>query len=125
MLNRLPRQLPALSLMLDDIGAPSADQVAKALQVSVHQVRAWRRLDQAPHTAMLAIFWLTQWGMSLVECEAINVANLHMGMASALTREVETLRAELARVISLGDFGCANAPTLADAAPRLRVVHSR
>lgn len=116
MLNRLPRQLPALSLMLDDIGAPSSDQVAKALQVSVHQVRAWRRLDQAPHTAMLALFWLTQWGMSLVECEAINVARLQLNVAAALAREVDQLRAELDSV---------NRAALAEAVPRLRLVHSR
>ena len=108
MLNRLPKTIPALSLLLDDIGSPSSDQVGHALQVSARQVNAWRKADEAPRSVMLSLFWLTRWGMSAVDCQAYNDAQLAHSLARAHATEASNLRVELARIISIADFGCAN-----------------
>lgn len=110
-------------MMLADIGSPSSAQVAKTLRVTVDQVDAWRAADEAPHAAGLALFWLTTWGMSAVDAEISNAIALQAGLARAWASEVQQLRRELARVIALGDFGCANSPTIA-AAP-VFVVRAR
>lgn len=123
MLNRCPTYLPPLSTILDDIGNPSLHQVAKALGVSFDQVSTWRDLDEAPRPVCLALYWLTRWGQSSVDCEAVNAARLHVGVTRALQTQLDQVRRELARVVALGDFGCANAPTLqAPLMPSLRMV---
>lgn len=116
MLNRLPSQMPPLDVMLHDIGNPSAAELAKALHVSERQVRRWKRAGCAPQPAMLAIFWLTRWGMSIVDAEAVNAARLHVGMAGALKAHIQRLQARLERMGRLGDFGAANDP-----APEVRL----
>ena len=108
MLNRLPKTIPPLSWLLDDIGSPSSDQVGKALQVSARQVNIWRKADEAPRSVMLSLFWLTRWGVSAVDCQAFNDAQLAHGLARAHATEASNLRVELARIISIADFGCAN-----------------
>lgn len=113
MLNRLPRQLPPLSLMLSDLGNPSHDDLARALGVTARTVRRWVADDDAPRPALLALYWLTRWGQSAVDAEAYNAMRMHAGLADARGREIERLRAELARLAALADYGSANAPTLA------------
>ena len=110
MLNRLPKMIPPLSVLLDDIGAPSSHQIAKALKVSERRVKAWRASDEAPHLAALSLFWLTSWGQSLVDCEAVNAARMARGLAVCHELEVSRLRGELARVLAIAEFGCANDP---------------
>ena len=99
-------------MMLQSIGNPTPAEVAAALGVSVDQVQAWQAADEAPHLAGLALFWLTEWGMSAVDAEAVNAARLQAQLARAWSTEVQQLRRELARVVALGDFGCANTPTM-------------
>lgn len=114
MLNRLPTptQLPGLSAMLDDIGNPAPPAIARALGVSPAAVRRWIAQDQAPRPAMLALFWVTRWGLSLADAEAVNLARLRSGEAAAWRREADALRLELARVLAVGDFGAANDASL-------------
>lgn len=123
MLNRLPTpvQCPQLSQILDDLGRPSPRLLARALGVSPGTVTRWIREDQAPRPVLLSLFWLTRWGMSLVDAEAVNAARLHASMAACLRAEVDRLQLELARVVAAGDFGCANDPTT-EALPRLAAV---
>lgn len=110
MLNRLPRQMPALDVMLCDIGNPTAPQVAHALGVSERTVRRWLREDAAPRPAMLALFWITRWGLSAIDCEAFNTASMHRGLAAALKDEIGRLQTRLDRLGRIGDFGAANDP---------------
>lgn len=125
MLNRFPSATPSLEDMLHDIGNPKPDEVAKALRVSTRTVRRWRADGNAPRPVMLAIFWLTRWGMSLIECEAINLAQLHIGLQRCTREQLEQARAahvaavtelemRLELLVRIGDFGAANdpAPTL-------------
>lgn len=109
-------------MMLNDLGNPSPQRLAQALGVSTRTVQRWLAADQAPRAVLLAVFWSTRWGRSTIDADAHNSAAQALGLADCLRRENEALRRELARVVSLGDFGSANAPTLRfDALPR----HSR
>lgn len=109
--------------MLADLGRPPPARIAAALGVSVRTVQRWVQRDQAPRPVMQGIFWLTSWGRSRIYVDADYTVRIHRGLADAYRREAEALRRELARVLSLGEFGSANAPTMADA-PLSRVVTS-
>jgi hypothetical protein len=110
MLRDEPRQLPSLSTMLSDLNIPPA-RLAKSLGVSLRTMQRWIAADQAPRSAMLAIFWATSWGRSTIETDAYNQARQALGLAECVQRENARLRRELARVVSIGDFGSANLPT--------------
>ena len=121
MLNRLPRLVMPLSMILGDIGDPSPRELARALGVSERTVFRWIKADEAPKAVMLALFWLTRWGHSQVNAEAHNDAVMHASVARALGREVGDLTAKLARLGRIADFGSANdpAPGVARPAPLL------
>ena len=110
MLNRLPRQLPPLSLILQDLGEPTPAAIAAALGAPERSVRRWIATGHAPRPAMLALFWLTRWGMSIVDCEAGRLADMHAALARSRLAEVDELRAVLSRVLRLADLGAANDP---------------
>lgn len=113
MLHSLPRHTPALAVMLSDLGNPSPATLARALGISTRSAQRYITLDQAPRPVMLAIFWCTRWGRSQVDADAVNDARNAVGLAACLRVELQQLRAELARVVALGDFGCANGPSYA------------
>lgn len=98
MLCMLPRQVPALAVMLDDIGNPSAAQLGRAFGVTARTAAAWRKRDAAPLPVLLALFWLTRWGQSAVNCHAVNAVQLHAGLADARARENNALRSQLAQL---------------------------
>ncbi len=110
MLNRIPSQLPPLELLIADIGRPSPRALAKALHVSERTVRRWIREEQAPMPVMLALFWVSRWGVSAVNAEAHNAAVMQAQLANAHAREVLELRERLRRMGQIADFGAANDP---------------
>jgi hypothetical protein len=110
MINRLPRLLPPLSSILDDIGRPEPRQLARALGVSERTIRRWIAHDRAPRTAHLSLYWLTRWGMSAVDAEATNNARMYAGLADAYLQELKQARQQLAQLLTIADFGSANDP---------------
>lgn len=110
-----PRQLPTLEAMLHDIGRPAPSVVAAALGVSERTVYGWQAAGQAPRPAALALFWETSWGRSIVDAQAVNGERWARGHVQALEREKATLLARVAYLERVGQFGAANAPTLAPA----------
>lgn len=106
----LPRRLPALSAMLEDLGNPSARSIAKALGVHARTIERWRREGRAPRPAMLALYYVTRWGRSEVNCRAEHDAQLYSGYAAALKTELAEANAKLARLGQIGEFGSANDP---------------
>lgn len=90
-----PRQLPPLVVMLEDLGHPSPDVVARALGVTPRTVYAWMRAGKAPRPAALAIFWETRWGRSQLDAAAVNGQRVYMGLAQSLQREVWRLQSLL------------------------------
>ncbi|MBX3619493.1 MAG: hypothetical protein KF891_05820 [Rhizobacter sp.] len=118
MLALIPKSIPSLLLMLDDIGCSPAGAgsvrraraLAKALGVGERTVRNWIEQGYAPRPAMLAIFWITRWGQSTVNTKAENDARLYAGYVNCLKAELEELRGQLRKLGELGDFGSANDP---------------
>lgn len=99
---------PPLSTMLDDLLTSSQPAIAKHLGVSVQTLRRWISADEAPRAAMLALFYETRWGYSLLETTAWNGRLWAEQRADVLERENARLRDEIARLIRLGQYGSAN-----------------
>jgi hypothetical protein len=106
-----PRHLPSLALMLEDIACDVAS-FAQHVGVSVPTVRRWIAAGVAPRSAMLAVFFETQWGRSFVACETENRARLVASQLSCERSQVRELRATVDRLVTVGAFGSANAPTM-------------
>lgn len=95
--------------MVQDIPAPPA-KIAKHLGLSLRTIDRYAAAEQAPRAAMLALFWETRWGISMIETTAANDAARYFALARALERENFRLRAQLERLQQMADFGAANAP---------------
>lgn len=110
---RAPRQLPSLEVLLHDLGQPRADVIARALGVTPRTVRRWLADGQAPRPVMLALFWESSYGRSQANADAHNAAMWARAQVAGLERENATLSARVAYLERVGQFGSANAPTLA------------
>lgn len=102
--------LPPLSYLLDDLLTRDRAKIAAHLGVSVKTLARWQAADEAPRAVMLALFYETQWGYSLMYATAHNGELFARQKANALERENAALRVRVARLERLGDFGAANAP---------------
>lgn len=103
---------PPLSMLLDDIFERDPRKVARHLGVTLATLKRWQAADQAPRAAMLALFYESRWGYSLLYTTAFNAETMARGLADSLRRENAALRLRIERLEALGDFGAANAPTL-------------
>lgn len=115
---RAPKALPIWHAILEDLGNPPAARVAKALGLTKRTVYRYNATGHAPRPVMLALFWLTRWGHSQVDAEAVNNCQMAIGLADCLHREVQELRAQVQHLLSIGDYGAANAPLGVSASPR-------
>ena len=116
-MHRLPRlQTPTLELILADLGNPSALAVGLALGVSSRTVQRWRVAGHAPRAPKLDLYWLTSWGRAELDASLHLSESAHRQLSDARGREIDALRRELARVLSLGNFGSANAPSWSETA---------
>ena len=84
--------------------------MAKLLGLGARTVYRYNRDGQAPRHVCLALFWLTRWGRSEIDCQAVNDCRLAVAYANALEADLRRVRTELARVLAVGDFGSANDP---------------
>lgn len=119
----LPKKLPPLGLMLEDIGDPSTDAIAKALDVSRETVQRWIAQEKAPRVVLLALYYVTSWGRSEVNCQAENDASFYYSFVASLRTELAAANAKLARLGQIGDFGSANDPAH-EVASRPFVAHT-
>ena len=113
-LHALPRFTPPLSAMLADLGQPTPAQVAQALGVTTRTVHRWIAQDRAPRPAALALYWVTRWGRSSVECTAVNDARLMAAQARAALALAQVTQKQNAHLLRVGVFGAANAPLAGD-----------
>lgn len=109
---KIPVNVPAFSVIVADLGQPSAAEIARALGVTPRTVQRWIEIDLAPTAATLALFWLTRCGMSQIECRAVNDARLQAALARAHQRDAETRLAQVQHLLQVGDFAAANAPLM-------------
>jgi hypothetical protein len=110
-LHRLPRTLPPLATLLADLGNPAPREWARALGVSERTAWRWQAAGKAPRAVALALFWVTRWGWSQIESEALYAVDLLRSTSRAAQAEKMALRAEIERLASIGDYGAANDPT--------------
>lgn len=104
-----PAGLPHLHTMLNSLGNDLA--VSKLLGVSLSTVRRYRREGQAPRAIMLALFWETPWGASVLDAHSTNEARMAFTMNRILERDNRALRVQLKaleRLLSEGKGGAAN-----------------
>ncbi len=92
-----PKTLPVWELILDDLGRPPAHRIAKTLGIGLSTVYRWNKEGHAPKMACLALFWLTRWGRSEVDCRATNDAMTAVSLARSLGEERAALRGQLAQ----------------------------
>ena len=103
---------PPLSYLLDDIFERDLGKVAIHLGVTPATLKRWQRHDNAPRAALLALFYESRWGYSLLYTTAHNGEMRYRQLAESLERSNAALQLKIERLERLGDFGAANAPTL-------------
>ncbi len=104
--------IPPLSHILEDLNHPDPAKVARFLGVSTRTVYRWTESDDAPKAARLALYWLTPYARACIFHDEQHRAALHAGLVRTLQDELQALKKEMARVLALADFGCANDVTL-------------
>jgi transcriptional regulator with XRE-family HTH domain len=103
---------PPLSYLLDYLFTRDLHQVARYLGVTVATLKRWKSTDDAPRAALLALFYESRWGYSLMYTTAHNEALFARQELEGLKREKAALLLRIARLEATGDFGAANAPVL-------------
>lgn len=103
---------PPLSFLLDDILTRDSAVIARHLGVSVRTFERWKELDEAPRAALLALFYESRWGYSLMETTAHNGAMYARQELRFARATIKRLEGQIAHMESIGDFGAANAPRL-------------
>jgi hypothetical protein len=103
---------PPLSTLLEDLLTSDPAAIARHLDVSTRTFERWKQADQAPRAALLALFYESRWGYSLLETTAYNGHAAERAWRQGLQRENAMLRTRIARLESIGDFGAANAPAM-------------
>jgi len=130
-IDRLPRAIPVWDAIISDLGNPPPERIAKALHVGRSTAYRWQAAGGGPRIACLALFWLTRWGRSEVDSQAVNDATMAVQLAGALKAERDELRMALAdaeranrslayqlsRAEASEPFAVAVAPGLAAATP--------
>ena len=101
---------PPLSLLLDDMFEKNPKKVAKHLGVTVATLKRWKAADHAPKAVMLALFYESRWGYSLLYTTAYNAETMERSRANGLQRTNDALRVRIARLETLGNFDSANEP---------------
>lgn len=111
MLNRLPAEPASFADILQDLGIRPAQypKLAKRLGVTERTIFRWKATD-APKCARLALWWITNPGLSTWDAEAFNQVQMHRGMNASLVRENRRLVALLRQLGQVGDYGSANDP---------------
>lgn len=117
------RRLPTLAEMVNDLNAKPPD-LARYWGVSHSTVYRWLNVGNAPRPAMLALYWLTRWGLSELDAETHNRGEVYKQLAQALERELWRQREDFATLARIGHYGSANDP-LPHVAPLLGLDDAR
>lgn len=110
MLTRMPGVVPPLHVLIDDLHRPSPKELANALGVGERTVRRWIAENHAPRPVLLALFWLTRWGMQWIDADLYNEAQLHFAMNTCQAVQMREMRKRIDRLARIGNFGSANDP---------------
>lgn len=103
-------------MLLDSQRTRDPKKIAAFLGISTKTLQRYIADDQAPRAIMLALFYESNWGQSLVNSTAQNGEMFHRQKSQGLERENATLRARIARLEALAaaspaaGFGSSNEP---------------
>lgn len=107
---RAPRQLPPLGVLLDDLATRDLRQVARALGVGHSTLKRYIKDEQAPRAVMLALFWESRWGLSIIDSDIDRRHQLQAHLVDILQRRVAALQAMVDVLMARGADEAANAP---------------
>lgn len=94
MLHLIPSWLPQFDDLVADIGRPHPVSLAQKLDISERTIyRYMSQPDSVPRPVLLSLYWLSRWGLSSLDAELHNRAQVHYGLSQALKRENAALRA--------------------------------
>lgn len=105
---KAPTQTPHFSTLLDDMLTRDKRKIARHLGVTENTLKRWAKTGNAPRMAHLALFWESRWGLSVLDADIWNRETLRLGMIRCLTEENAQLKAQLARLVAMGQHGAAN-----------------
>lgn len=94
-IDQAPAAVTNWHLIMDDLCHPPAKRVAKVLGVTLRTVQRYNASGHAPRATLLALYWLTTWGRSQIDCQATNDARSMAGLARALTEDRDRLVARV------------------------------
>jgi hypothetical protein len=106
-----PVSLPIWHTMMDDLCNPPPQRVARVLGLGLRTVQRYNATGYAPRHICLAIFWLTRWGRSNVNAQAVNDATLMASYVRGLTDHARALTSQIDHLLTIGNFGSANDPS--------------
>lgn len=109
MIKKMPRRLPTLADMMEDLSATPAE-ISRVLGVSLSTVYRWLAVGNTPRPHLLALYWVTRWGLSELDAELHNRANLYETLSQSLTQQVRQMERDLSKLGKIGDYGSANDP---------------
>ena len=109
MIHKTPGQLPPFGLLVDDMPANRA-QVADYLGCNRRVLGRWVDGGNAPRMAVLSLFWVSRWGMSILDVDGRNLDAIRVRQLDAAEAENGNLRRRIERLENLGGFGSANDP---------------
>lgn len=102
-------QLPALSILLDE--QPSdLKRAAKHVGLSVKTLQRYRDADAAPRAVMLALFYESKYGYSVLHTTAFNAQRIYSALADSYKSQNDALQLRIEALQRLGNFGSANDP---------------
>lgn len=92
-------QMPSLLTMLDDL-PHNVPMLCKHLDISKSTLDRYIKAEGAPRTVMLSLFWETRWGVSQINCQAVNDAAMHYGYSDMLRQQNAKLHRQIAQLES-------------------------
>lgn len=104
-----PRRLPTLAEMVSDLDA-KPPELARYWGVSHSTVYRWLSVGNAPRPALMALYWRTRWGLSELDADMHNRAEVYKQLAQALERELWRQREDFGKLAQIGHYGSANDP---------------
>lgn len=108
--------LPSFNQLLNAQPTTSKSALCKHLKITPQTLARWTKAGTAPRAAMLALFYESDYGYSLINSTAQNGEMYARTRATGLETENAALRLRIAHLLDVGDFGAANEP-FADAQP--------
>jgi len=105
--------LPSYPHLLDVLGRPSPREVARYTGVTPRTVERWNAAEVAPKSAMVAMFWLSCYGRSQLECDLVNELRVSQFLTNSLRDDLQQMRVRVAWLEKNGRFDSSNQPFFA------------